>query len=253
LALFSRCPKQYEYTFDLQYRRKISAGESFGSSIHNTLKKWGGLEMKRAQQQETIQPDLFGESERKQEEKIFSKELLCTLFRESFIAEGYDTREAMTQAFERGEQALTHWFAWWKQEERTVLACEQSFRIAEGSLTLTGRFDRVEKTKNGICIIDFKTSSKRSEEELQADRQLSLYAKAATHLWKNEDIDLSLLIISEDGCREQKTKRSTEEMQQFMNESAGIQEKIVEKKFIATPSQEKCKYCPYRNVCREAM
>ena len=45
LNLYRRCPRQYEFACIKNLPRLITPGESFGSSVHNTLKKWGELEM----------------------------------------------------------------------------------------------------------------------------------------------------------------------------------------------------------------
>ncbi len=133
-----------------------------------------------------------------------------------------------------------------------MLACEESFAIQTSNGTIAGRFDRIEKTKNGIKIIDFKTSAARSEEELQNDLQLTLYVYAGMERWNTKNIDVSLLILSEKECQEQCTKRTEDDLQIMLERVKETSEHILQKKFTATPSIEKCMHCPYKNICRSA-
>ena len=46
LRRYRTCPRQYEFSNIKKVPWGISEGESFGSSVHNALKKWGEAEMK---------------------------------------------------------------------------------------------------------------------------------------------------------------------------------------------------------------
>lgn len=93
IALYRTCPKQYEYAYVKELPRSISQSESYGSSIHNTLKQWGELEVQH-QTTEDAQLTMFAE-----EQQSYPKLDLATLeklWQKNFIRSTYkNTNEAM--------------------------------------------------------------------------------------------------------------------------------------------------------------
>lgn len=252
LQTYQRCPKQYEFSVVKKISRSISAGESFGSSIHNTLRRFGELEMTNAGTHTQEKPlQLFTEESPHDMPKELTLTTLLTLWRECFIAHGYTSKAEMSQKFTEGERALTKFFDWWKEKERTVICIEKSFKfpVTGTDKVLAGRFDRIERDTKGLHIIDFKSSSPRSKESVETDLQLSVYALAAKTLWPDPVSKLTLLFVTEEGCIEQSTTRSTAELQDASTSIKLLSERMDSKDFTALPSIEKCRHCPYRSIC----
>lgn len=252
LQTYRRCPKQYEFAVVKKLGRPISAGESFGSSIHNTLRRFGELEMKLSGSHEREKPlQLFTEESAHDLGTELTLTTLLTLWRQCFIAEGYASRAEMDLALQRGKNALTHFFHWWSQKPRTVVCIEKSFKfpVIGTKDVLAGRFDRIERGPDGLHIIDFKSSNPRNPQSLQGDLQLSVYAIAARDIWSEPIASLTLLFVTEDGCIEQSTTRSESELQDALTSIRLTAERIDMKDFAAAPSVEKCRHCPYRSVC----
>ncbi len=254
LSTYRRCPKQYEFTAVKKIPRRISSGESFGSSIHNTLKRWGELEI-LLQQDAPLkkQLKLFAEHEDEVIKKIpLELATLLGMFRECFIAEGYENRAAMDSGLLRGESVLRKFFDWWKREKRTVVSVESSFKLEIGPVVLSGRFDRIERSEGGLVIIDYKTSDPRSQESVDNDLQLSIYALAASK--EGEKVDcLRLLFLGEDEVIERKTSRNESQLKDAITAIRLLNEGIEGKDFKATPTREKCRGCPYREICTSAL
>ncbi len=265
LSTYRRCPKQYEYAYIKKVPRAISTGESFGSSIHNTLKRWGELEMLHAAP--AAAPDqlaMFGD---RSVEKPPSLDIhtLQTLWRTCFIAQGYESRAEMDAFLARGEQALQHFYQWWSAEKREVFAIEKSFkweleRDTKASpeyagtklgldAVITGRLDRVERCDTGLRIIDFKSSRPRNQSDVDADLQLSIYAQSAKQLWNEPVRELILLFIGEEECLEMRTTRNASQLKDAETAIRHVTRRLDNKDFIATPSVEKCRSCPYREIC----
>ncbi len=286
LSTYRRCPKQFEYAFVKKIPRQISAGESFGSSLHNTLKRFGELEMKRsAPVIGKKQLPLFMDDTVHNVPTELTLTTLLTIWRTCFIAEGYKNRAEMDQKLLDGEKVLTHFFQWWNLMPREVIAIEKSFtlRLQTGSseprrkengalsdseraqrveeeskgtpldatkdLRLAGRFDRVERTEEGLHIIDFKSTNPRDPQSLTLDLQLSLYALAAQNLWQEPVAALSLLCLTTDGAVEQSTTRSPVELKDAMTSIRLLAERIASGDRTATPSVPVCRHCPYRDIC----
>lgn len=252
LQTYQRCPKQYEFAVVKKIGRAISAGESFGSSIHNTLRRFGELEMKMAGTHEAEKPlQLFTEESAHDVPTELNLTTLLTLWRECFIAHGYTSKAEMDQKFAEGERALTKFFDWWKEMKRTVICIEKSFKfpVAGTDKILAGRFDRIEREANGLHIIDFKSSKPRPKETIEADLQLSVYALAANTLWPDPVSKLTLLFVTEEGCIELSTTRSDTELHDAVTSIKLLSERMDANDFVATPNIEKCRHCPYRSIC----
>lgn len=257
LSTYQRCPKQYEFACVKKLPRSLSRGESFGSSIHNTLKRWGELEL--AYSPLPVDPkkqlQLFIDDEPKKQSLPLDRTTLQTLLRENFIAEGYPSRADMDSALKAGQKLLDHFYVWWKNTQRTILGIEKSFKLTINDISnkhpiiLSGRFDRVERSENGIIIYDYKTSTPRSQEDIDTDLQLSIYALASKTIW-NEPIErLTLLFLSENGIEEVSTTRSEEQLQDATSVISTTVTNIENKHFSATPSVRTCGHCPYKNIC----
>ncbi len=158
--------------------RRISAGESFGSSIHNTLQRWGELELQAAGNVDPKkQLALFTEPAPQAADTPLDVTTLLTMWRECFIAEGHGSRAEMDAALLRGDGLLRQFFDWWSRKARSVVTIESGFKLTIDAkdnepIILSGRFDRIERAAFGLHIIDYKTSEVRPQREVDADLQL---------------------------------------------------------------------------------
>jgi len=252
LDTYSRCPKQYEFAYIKKLPRQQSSPESFGSSVHNTMKAWGELEM---QHLNPVEPEmtLFGEVEIEALEPL-NLDTLQRFWKKHFSVFGYDTPEAKHAAFERGQRVMEHTFNWWSQKPRTPYIIEKGFKVplTDGTL-LHGRYDRVDSIEGGFHVYDYKTG--RVHDQAYADNapQLSLYAHAINTLESAPCVSVSLVFLDENGVTERVTKRSLEDIETFLSSSRSTHQLIKTGEFTAAPSKSGCSWCPYRNICRDAV
>ena len=253
LSLYRTCPKQFEFANVKKIPRGVSSGESFGSSVHNTLKKFGELEIGVNSKQSTVnsQLALFSASD-EANCQLPTANCLLDYWHQSFIVEGYESKADADAARNTGEKMMQHFFDWWSTEERDVIAVEKGFAIEVDVNTIKGRFDRVERSPSGIRIIDFKTGSARSQSEVDSDLQLSIYALASETSFGEPCADLTLLFLHEDGIKEVRTTRSKDQLEEASRIISALAEQIDEEEFTATPSEKACKYCPYRGICPDS-
>jgi len=253
LRLYQVCPRQYEFANIKKLPRLVSPAESFGSSVHNTFKKWGDIEVESEKLKvENDQMEIFEGNRNDTSNFPLSTVSLTELWHQTFSPNAFKTRVEADFARQRGEQTMDHFFEWWSQKPRTVLAVEKGFSIAFDGLTLTGRFDRVEKDEDGIHVIDFKTSPPREQNEIDADLQLSIYAIAVEQEFKQPCIRLSFLFVNEEKCEQRSTERSENQLTDARKQILSMHKMIDERDFHPLPALEKCKRCPYRNVCDAA-
>ncbi len=252
LNTYRTCPKQYEFASIKKIPRQISAGESFGSSVHNTLSKWGKLEVDNERKKEDAdQLTLF--MEEPEEKQPLTLELLIDLWHQSFIVQGYESKIDGDRARAKGEVLMQLFFEWWSTKKREVLAIEKGFSIEVDINTIKGRFDRVEQSDNGVLVIDYKTGSLRTQEEVDNDLQLSIYALACTEVFEKPCTELLLMFLHEDGITEVKTTRSNEQLQKAKEEIGKLSEGIDDELFEPLPSESACNRCPYRGICESSV
>ncbi len=256
LSSYRRCPKQYEYASIRKVPRAISAGESFGASIHNTLRRWGELELAQTKRPDgKRQLTLFTEHALPQQTQALELTTLLTFWRESFIAEGYGSRAERDAAILRGDGLLRQFFGWWQRKPRTVVTIESGFKLTvpkesvHSAIVIAGRFDRIERTGSGLQIIDYKTGEPRTQQEIDRDLQLSIYALAAADQFKEPIDSLTLLFLGEDGLVERETKRNPSQLKDAITMIRHLNEGIRSGDFHATPSVSVCRHCPYREMC----
>ncbi len=256
LQSYQNCPRQYEFAYIKKVPRgHISAGESFGSSMHNCLKKWGEIEMQNAKckmdnngSKNGNQLEMFEEEKISTSEEL-SVQLLIDLWRGSFIVEGYETRIEADMAMLKGEKILRMYYEWWKQSEHKIVAVEKGFKLEIDGAELAGRFDRVEFFGDGVKVIDYKTSVVRTQEFVDADLQLSVYALACEEVFHLPCTVLSFLFLREDGIFEVETHRNENQLQDAIAQIHSVNEYVESRNFRPTPSRGTCRKCPYKNVC----
>ena len=253
LSTYRTCPKQYEFACIKKIPRSISAGESFGSSVHNTFSKWGKLEVERGKRKtENSQLTLFTEAD-----ETFHFPLsvlhLVELWHQSFIVQGYDSKSDADQAREKGERLMHMFFEWWSKSDREVVAIEKGFSIEIDVNIIKGRFDRVEESEEGVQVIDYKTGSIRNQEEVDKDLQLSIYAIASEELFGKPCTELLLLFLHEDGIKEVRTSRSKDQLTTAKEEISSLSEGIDEGMFDSKPAESNCRRCPYRSICADSV
>ncbi|MDA1209280.1 MAG: PD-(D/E)XK nuclease family protein [bacterium] len=257
LSLYQRCPKQYEFANIKKLPRSISAGESFGSSMHNALARFGKRELGVGNREtgvgqialfEDVSDPLLPTPE------SLTLSLLTEYWHQSFIVQGYDSKKDMEAARSRGEEIITLFYDWWRTTNREVVAIEKGFRLqlSDGP-ELSGRFDRVEQVEGGLHVIDYKTSAVRPQEEVDVDLQLSVYALACDEVFGQPCVSLSFLFLREDGITDVVTHRTKKALQDDTNQIQTAEEGISQKIFDPTPSRQICMHCPYKNVCSAAV
>lgn len=231
--------------------RSISAGESFGSSVHNTLSKWGKMEMESAKlNNPEDQLKLFTEDVPVVVHS-FTEEKLVELWHQSFIYQGYDSKVDGDKARAKGEVLMKHFFQWWSTKKREVLTVETGFIIEDANAR--GRFDRVEQDEETSHIIDFKTGGIRTQEEVDEDLQLSIYALAAEQEFSMPCRKLTLLFMHEDCITEVTTTRSEGQLQKAKEIITDIGHHIEGLSFDPTPSKDVCRRCPFNGICDAAI
>lgn len=106
-----------------------------------------------------------------------------------------------------------------------LVASEKGFRIQIGSLQVTGKIDRVERTDNGLEVVDLKTGKNLpSEAELSRHRQLAVYQLAIESLYSEKSAGGRLVAVGSNKLKILGHPPLSEELRQ---ELAGLSQAIL--------------------------
>ncbi|MFC1686646.1 ATP-dependent helicase [Patescibacteria group bacterium] len=226
------CPKKYWYVHTLRVPLLRNHAIVFGSVIHNTIQ------------------DFLRD---KQKGHLMSSEELKKAYQNHWINEGYLTREHEDQRKKEGIEILEKFYQKEKATKETPLYIEKPFKFSVDGTLVRGRWDRVDETKEGIELSDYKTSQAKDEKtakrKVSDSRQLRLYALSYQNIYNQIPKAVSLIFLGSDnkGTKEV-TKRDLEKSEEEIKKAAGG---IKKQAFKAKPEYQACNYCPFKNICED--
>ena len=225
---FLTCPLKYKYRYILRVPSRPHHALTFGVTIHTTLNDFHLFETKG-------QPkDLKG---------------LIGLYKHHFDETGYESEKHKKKRFKEGKRFLKEYFTVHKKQfPGKPFLLEKSFNIKIGEIPLYGKIDRIDETKEGYELIDYKTGTQKDQKYVDKDRQLTIYAMAAKYALGITPQKLSLYFIEKN--IKVSTKRNEEDLIKEMN---NIQKTITDIKKSKFPAKANypfpCNYCEYSLIC----
>jgi len=228
--VFDKCPLLYRYRYIQKIPAPPAAAAVFGSTIHQTLRDF-------------YQAALDG--------KKPTKKNLLTILEKNWLDEGYASKVHERRMKKEAERMLKKFYDKGYDPDRLPKYLEQQFVIkAKTGLRIGGRIDRIDETKSGMEIIDYKTGKVIDQKDLDKSLQMSVYALAATDpgvLGQNpEDVILSFYFL--DKGEKKSTSRTKEQLVKAKKEIVEKAKEIEKSKFEPTPGVW-CDFCEYRLIC----
>ncbi len=244
LEWFLRCPYLYKYQFIDKHQIPRGKDALFGGLLHKVLE------------------ELY-----KRKPVIPTLTELLTFYEEDWqkgSLNSYFTSEIEANVhFKEGMRIVKDFYQSNDIAAAHILALEQFFNVpiqdqeTGRTHTLSGRIDRIDKTKEGIEIIDYKTGRVlKSEKQISNDLQLSLYHLGVSFLWpklveKYHDRIWTALYFLRHGEKVM-VKKTSEELSVTKDALLGyirdIEEAIQTNTFEARPSAL-CAREPYARIC----
>lgn len=156
------------------------------------------------------------------------------------------------QEAEYGRRALTMLRHFCSSEEarRTPEAVEQWFELdVTPEVRLNGKVDRIDRTPDGLVILDYKTGRLRDREEERTGLQPVAYAFLVSGATGEPVREVVLyFLLTNERVRVEPTREQLEAFRQrLLDYAAAIQ---AERRFDPTPGPF-CALCDYRERCRE--
>lgn len=171
LDKYRRCPRLYRFLYvdGLWNYGRTSPQQSFGTSVHTALRDFFRLPVPQR-----------------------SLDRLLKLFRAGWVRDGYPSREEQAREKERGLEALRDWY---ERTDTTVVphATEVSFSATFGDVTFKGRLDRIDRTADGLRVVDYKTGVRpMPQEQADVDPALTIYAALVERRLGQAPVELML-------------------------------------------------------------
>ncbi len=227
---YETCPLKYRYVHVWRIPLLAHHRVVYGSAVHKAV-------------QHHFRARLEG--------RPFSEDDLVRAFRESWVSEGFLSREHEEERQRAGEEALRRFH---RMESATPLypsGVEKEFAFYVDRNRVQGRYDLVVERDGRVEILDFKTSAvddpEKAKEKARDSLQLDIYALA--HLRTTgrlpDWVELRFLESGLSGGKKP-TLEEAEAAEKRIREAAA---RIRRREFPATPSYMACGQCAFRDIC----
>jgi len=241
IQTFDICPLHYKLKYFLKIPVAQTAAQSFGTSIHATLRNF----YQKVKSGEKVKIDD-----------------VSSMLDTAWISDGYSSKAHENAAIKQAKTLVVNYLKNdFNPKKAPPLALELPFQFAIRNslmnnqfLKIGGRIDRINKLDGGkIEIIDYKTGTNvPDEKKLASDMQLTFYALAATEVKdallnkKPEDVLLSLYYLEKD--IKLTTTRTREQLVKVKEAILKKADEISKSSFECSHSSF-CQNCEYKILC----
>lgn len=219
IETFQTCPLHYKLKYIYKVPTPPSASQSFGTTMHATLKSFF---------------EGVAKGEKPTDKYIFE------LLEGSWIKEGYKDKRHEEEFKQKGKDYLVGFLKYGFNPKNLPVTLEQPFTVPLNGgrgIKIGGKIDRVDAFPDGsIEIIDYKTGATiPTQKDVDKNLQLSFYALAATTIrmepfMKNpEEVKLSLYFL--DNQEKITTVRTKEQLEEARDEIFKVRDEIEKSDF----------------------
>lgn len=239
IETFRTCPLHYKLKYIYKVPTPPSASQSFGTSMHATIKKFY---------------EKVGEGEKPAER------LIHKCLEENWEKEGFRDKVHERKFFEKGKIYLSGFLKENFSPKNLPVLMEEQFTIPllakKEPLRVGGKIDRVDVLPDGsIEIIDYKTGATiPTQREVDSNLQLSFYTLAATSIPTSpfgkspKEVKLSLYFL--DQQQKISTTRTKEQLEKAIEEIYKVREEIEKSDFKCSGHMFCQNNCEYSLFCR---
>jgi len=227
IATYRDCPRQFWYRYVQNLPAVQSAEAVHGVILHEVLRRAGEL---RRQGKQVTEARLRGIHREVWSTVAFPDERRAPAFRRNGLSE--------LEAF-RAKGGL----------EQSPEYLEQPFSVAVDGWTLRGVIDRIDRTAEGWRIVDYKSG--RPIARRRRDLQVALYALGARSELSLDPLELEVVYLaSGDSVRVGGVEALVREAEA---EGTAVAEGVRAGAFPSRPERRRCRLCPYRLACADAL
>ncbi len=236
LDTFKQCPLKYKFQQIDKIRVPKSKEMVFGNKIHKALQYFHS--------KEPVSPTL---------------DELQNFLKDNWDSEPFLNQEEDMIYFGEAIKILKNYYNFYQKikEKPVILNTETRFEVLlenkDKKCLLVGFIDRVDKTKNGIEVIDYKTAKRLpSQQDMDNNLQLSLYCLGLLGHWPQfaeqglENIKLTFHFLKHQELMS--TSRTKEQLDSIKEQVWQKLAEIEKSDFKPIPSPL-CDWCGYKKIC----
>lgn len=236
IETFRVCPLHYKLRYIYKVPTPPSASQSFGTTMHATLKNF---------------------YERVSTGSKPTEKLIYKLLEDNWVGEGYTGKTHERKFFEKGKVYLAGFLKESFNPKVLPEVLEQPFTVPLGNnLKIGGKIDRVDILADGtVEIIDYKTGATiPTQKEVNENLQLSFYALAATKIptapfgKAPEKVKLSLYFL--DTQEKISTSRTKEDLEKATEEILKERDEMEKSDFKCSGHMFCQNNCEYSLFCK---
>jgi len=240
---FETCPLQYKFNFILKVPRQGNWSLSFGKTIHRTFYEYL-KEYKEAKEKK--QANLFVKEERQREFPGLDR--LEEIYRKCWLDEWYQDKQQKEEYKKLGEKILKNFYQDLITNKPQIEELEFPFTFKLNNYLISGKIDRIDKIKDGLELIDYKTG--RPRKGVIDKEQLLLYQLAGKELF-SEPIGRLTYYYPETKEKISFLAKRTE-LTRFQEKIINLIKEIKKGDFPAHPSR-KCAFCDFKDICEHRL
>jgi DNA helicase-2/ATP-dependent DNA helicase PcrA len=229
IAAYRDCPRQYWYRYEQRLPVIQSAEAVQGVVLHEVLRRAG---------------------EARQRSEEVSAEMLSSLHKEVWgVTDFPDARRAPT--FKRNGAEQLEAFRRGGGFDAKPEYLEQPFTVDVDGWTLRGVIDRVDRTDSGWRILDYKSG--RPVTRGKRDLQVALYAMGAASALSLDSQGMQLDVVYLASGETVPLERPDALVADARKQGAEVAQGVQRGRFEAKPDRRRCRLCPYRLACADAL
>ena len=234
LKSYLTCPRQFRYSYVDGIASIPTSPLVFGRALHDAL-----CFVHERQMQNGALPSV-GEV----------LEHFDALWSEALKSEPFfrDGSPSLDQHLTTGHEVLRAYLAA-PENRQTPLAAELAFEVTAGDYKLAGIVDRLDESKNGLIVVDFKSGTRKpSPKDLDDDLQFTIYAFALEQMM-GRPVEKVVHCHLRTGDRFD-AYRTRDDFAWLLNEVLPFVAGSVARGEFAPRVGYWCNWCDYRELCR---
>jgi ATP-dependent DNA helicase UvrD/PcrA len=227
IAAYRECPRQYWYRHERRLPVVQSAEAVQGVILHEVLRRAG---------------------ESRRQGRRITATLLRSIHLDVWRAGDFpDERRAAT--FKRNGAAQLEAYRKRGGFEPVPAYLEHPFQVAVDGWTLRGVIDRIDRAESGWRIVDYKSG--RPIARRVRDLQLALYALGATSDLALAPVDFEVVYLA--SGESVRIEKAADLVGDARTQGGEVAQGIREGRFEPRPERRRCRLCPYRLACADAL
>ena len=126
---------------------------------------------------------------------------------------------------------------------------EQPFEVSVDGWKLRGVIDRIDRAGDGWKIIDYKSG--RPIARRKRDLQVALYALGASEAMKLQPLELEVVYLA--SGQSVAVEHAATRVREAQESGTDVADGIRAARFPSRPERRRCRLCPYRLACADAL